>query len=516
MRFVEAQRRLSAAFAIALAIALGVAFAADVRIAAAQDSWPQWRGPLGTGVAPEADPPTEWSETKNIKWKIKLPGHGSSTPVIWENLVLIHAAIPVEKPDEAKPDAARPDEAKPEAKQAEETKDEKPASTTALPIAQAPQPPPADDPPQPNSPRPDRPRPGGPGFGPPGQGGPGRGRGGFGSVRPSKVHQFVVIAYDRATGKEVWQTKVKEELPHEGHHGDHGYSSHSPVTDGKHIITCFGSRGLHCLDMKGNLIWSKDLGKMRTRAGFGEGSSPALHGNTIVVNWDHEGDDFIAAFDKLSGDEIWRKERDEATSWSTPIVVEHDGQAQVITAATNRIRSYDLKTGDLIWECAGLTTNAIPSPVHADGIVYATSGFRGSALLAIKLGATGDLTDSESILWKHNRSTPYVPSPLLYGNRLYFFKSNDATLSCFDVTTGKPLIDQERLSGLRGAYASPVGAGDKVYLVGRNGTSMVIKNADKLETLATNKLDEPIDASPAAIGKQLFLRGRESLYCIAE
>jgi outer membrane protein assembly factor BamB len=487
-------------------------------MASSQDvsaSWPQWRGPLGTGEAPKADPPVEWSETKNIKWKIKLPGHGSSTPVIWENLVLIHAAIPVEPPAEKKDEPkAEPGDEKPAA-----------ASIRLAQQAQEPEQPPTQEEPQ----REERPRreeraqrPGTqePGRGPGGRGpgGPGGrgGRGGFGSQRPSKVHQFVVIAYDRATGKEVWQTKVKEELPHEGHHGDHGFSSHSPVTDGKHIVTCFGSRGLHCLDMKGNLLWSKDLGKMRTRAGFGEGSSPALHGNTIVVIWDHEGEDFIAAFDKVSGDELWRKERDEPTSWSTPLVVEHEGKAQVITAATNRIRSYDLKTGDLIWECAGLTTNAIPSPVHADGIVYATSGFRGAALLAIKLGATGDLTDTDAVLWKHDRSTPYVPSPLLYGKRIYFFKSNDATLSCFDITTGKALIDQERLSGLRGAYASPIGAADRVYLVGRNGTSMVIKNSDTLEKLATNVLDEPIDASPAAVGKELFLRGRESLYCIAE
>lgn len=501
MRLGISKMALAVAAAVAGWFLASPAWSQDV---AAQ--WPQWRGPLGTGVAPKADPPVEWSETKNVKWKIELPGHGTSTPVIWENLVLIHAAIPVDVPEE-----------KGEAEKG--ATEEKPAAT-AIEIsqqAQEPQPPREEEPRREERPRrEDRPRPGGQGFGPPGGGrGPG-GRGGFGSVPPSKVHQFVVIAYDRATGKEVWRTKVKEELPHEGHHGDHGFSSHSPVTDGTHVVTCFGSRGLHCLDMKGNLVWSKDLGRMKTRAGFGEGSSPALFGSTIVVMWDHEGDDFIAAFDKLSGDELWRTKRDEPTTWSTPIVVEYDGKAQVVTSASNRIRSYDLTTGEMIWECAGLTSNAIPSPVHANGIVYATTGFRGSALLAIKLGATGDLTDTEAILWKHNRSTPYVPSPLLYGNRLYFFKSNDATLSCFDVTTGKALIDQERLSGLRGAYASPVGAGDKVYLVGRNGTSMVIKNADTLEKLATNVLDERIDASPAAVGKELFLRGHSSLYCISE
>jgi outer membrane protein assembly factor BamB len=458
-----------------------------------KDYWPQWRGPLGTGVSPAADPPVEWSETKNIKWKVKLPGHGTSTPVIWENLVLIHAAVPAEKTDEGVKD--------------ERAKDEAAGDAAADDAAE-------DRPQRPQGDERDRPRQGGERGS--GQRGGGRGRGGFGAVRPSEVHQWVVMALDRQTGQTVWQKSVKEELPHEGHHRDHGYSSHSPVTDGAHIVSYFGSRGLYCLDMQGNVKWSKDLGRMRTRAGFGEGSSPALYGNTVVVNWDHEGDDFIAAFDKRTGDELWRQERDEPTSWSTPLVVEHGGRPQVITSATNRVRSYDLQSGTLVWECAGLTSNAIPTPVHADGTVYATSGYRGSALLAIKLGETGDLTDTDAVQWKLQRDTPYVPSPLLYGHRLYFFKSNDATLACVDATTGKALFSQERLSGLRGAYASPVGAAGRVYLVGRNGTSMVIKNADELETLATNELDEPIDASPAAVGKELFLRGHNSLYCIAQ
>src|SRR5262249_24211895 len=163
-----------------------------------------------------------------------------------------------------------------------------------------------------------------------------------------------------------------------------------------------------------------------------------LYGDTIVVNWDHEGDSFIIALDKNTGETLWKKSRDERTSWSTPLVVEHDGKPQVITTATRKIRSYNLRSGELIWECAGLTKNVIPSPVAEDGLVYATSGFQGSALLAIRLGRSGDLTDTEAIVWSHPKNTPYVPSPLLYGDRLYIFKSNDGILSCFDVKTGKP------------------------------------------------------------------------------
>jgi outer membrane protein assembly factor BamB len=271
------------------------------------------------------------------------------------------------------------------------------------------------------------------------------------------------------------------------------------------------------MDLKGNIKWQKDLGKMQTKNSFGEGTSPTIHQNTVVALFDHEGADFIAAFDKNSGKELWREPRDEETTWSTPLVVAVNGKPQVVVSATRKIRSYDLATGKQIWECAGMTANSIPSPVTADGVLYATSGFRGSALLAIKLaGATGDLTDSPSILWKHTRSTPYVPSPLLYDDKLYFFAVNNAMLSCVDAKTGKPLADAERIEDLQGVYASPVGAKDRVYLIGRNGAAKVIKNSGRIEVLASNRLNDRIDASPAIAGKEMFLRGHEHLYCLAE
>ena len=324
------------------------------------------------------------------------------------------------------------------------------------------------------------------------------------------------MALDRATGKTLWQKVAKEEVPHEGHHPDHGFSSYSPVTDGKLLFAFFGSRGLYCYDLKGEKKWEKHLGKMETKNDFGEGSSPVLHGNTLVVNWDHEGSDFIVALDKNTGNELWRKPREEDTSWSTPLIVSTGGKTQVISSATKKIKSYDLADGKLLWEASGNTPNTIPTPVADRERVYITSGFRGSSLLAIKLNNPGgDLTDTDAIAWKASKNTPYVPSPLLYQNRLYLFAGNNGILSSFDAATGKLLIDAERIKDLPGVYASPVGAGGKIYLVGRNGTSVVIRSGDALEVLATNKLDERIDASPAVVGNELFLRGEQSLYCIA-
>jgi len=444
-------RRITAtSLAAAFIIATSLAARAD------ESNWPQWRGPLRTGVSPTADPPTHWSETQNINWKVRLPGSGTATRIVWGRQVFIQTAIPAGQ------------------------------GAQVTPVLQQ------QRPPQP--------------------------RGGFGGgPAPAEKYQFVLLCLDRATGKALWQKVVREEVPHEGHHRDHGYASYSPVTDGAVVVSYFGSRGLHCYDMQGNQKWEKDLGRMQTKMGFGEGSSPALHGDTVVVVWDHEGDDdFIVALDKGTGEELWRTPRDEDTTWSTPVVVERESGAQVVVSATRKVRAYDLKTGRLLWECAGMTANAIPSPVAQGDRVYVTSGFRGSNLLAIKLGREGDLTGTDAIAWSHNRGTPYVPSPLLYDNRLYFLSGNEPRLSCFDVRTGKALYETKRIEDLQGVYASPVGAAGRVYLVGRNGTTTVIKNADATEVLATNVLEDHIDASPALAGKELFLRGHEFLYCIAE
>jgi len=475
-----------------LSLTLAAALVAHTSLAASdaetiQRNWPQWRGPTAKGVAPLAQPPVTWSETEHVKWKLKIPGLGTSTPIVWENQVFIVTAIPTGKKTEP---AAPPAAAVPEPAVGE------------------------------------------------GEGRRRRG-GGMRAEKPSEAYQFVVLAVDRTTGKIAWQKTAREEVPHEGHHRDHGFASASPVTDGEHLYASFGSRGIYCFDLKGELKWEKDLGDMQTRNAFGEGASPAVHGEFVVVSWDHEGEDFIVALDKRTGQERWRQKRDEPTTWSTPLIVEHEGKPQVVVSATNKIRSYDLATGAPVWESSGMTGNVVPTPVSDFGMLYAISGFRGASLLAIRLGKSGDLTDSsEAIAWRHSKSTPYVPSPLLYGDRLYFFAGNTGTLSCFDAKTGKPHFEAERISVgrtasdpqeskkagfdeirrdlLGGVYASPVGAADRLYLVGRDGKTVVIKNADKIEALATNKLEDKFDASAAIAGKELFLRGHEFLYCIAE
>lgn len=414
-----------------------------------EKNWHHWRGPHATGAATDADPPTMWSETENIRWKVAIPGTGHAAPIVWEDKIFIQTAI--------------------------EGKEEKKESEDANPFS------------------------------------------GFFQRDSGPKYKFDLIALNRSDGSVLWQKTLREMSPHEGTHRDATYASNSPVTDGEYIYAYFGSRGLYCVDMMGNVKWEKDIGTMYKSNTFGEGSSPVLHGNTLVIVQDHERNSFITALDKRTGDVLWKTDRNERTTWFSPIVVEQDGKPQVITAGTNRIRSYDLETGKLLWQGGGLTRNAIPSPVAADGVAYLMSGFRGNQLWAVHLAkAMGDISGSEAVVWEHGRDTPYVPSPLLYGNILYFLKSNDGILSAFDAKTGQAYYGPKRLQGVSGVYASIVGAADRVYIAGRNGTVNVVQHGPEFTIIAENTLDDSFNASPAIVGSELYLRGGQYLYCIAE
>jgi outer membrane protein assembly factor BamB len=437
---------------LALALALLLAFSGSPATAAGSDPaeqwWPQWRGPLATGVAPRATPPLEWSETKNIRWKIPLPGLGHSTPVAWGDRLFVTAAIP-------QGDAIAP----------------------------------------PSGPRP----------------------GEHDNLATVHRQKFVVMAIGRRDGKIVWQRTVAEGVPHEVHHQTASDASSSPVTDGRHVWAFFGSRGLHCLDTDGNPKWNLALGTMQTLHGHGEGSSPALHGDTLVINWDHEGADFVVALDKHTGKVLWKAPRDEVTSWSTPIVVTHGGKAQVIVAATSRIRAYDLATGAVLWECGGLSQNVVASPVAGQGMVFAGSSYELKAVLGIRLeGARGNITGSDRVAWTLRRDSPYVPSPLLYDGKLYFLRHYQNVITCLDAATGTPLYSATRLPGHHDVYASLAGAAGRVYVISREGTTFVLAHGPAYALLATNDLDDQFSASPVLVEGELYLRGERHLYCIAE
>ena len=336
----------------------------------------------------------------------------------------------------------------------------------------------------------------------------------FDIKQPNAQHAFVVLCLDRNTGKEIWRQVATTKIPHQGAHNDNDFAPASPTTDGKHLYCWFGSAGLFCYDLQGNKIWEKKLGEVKVGSSLGEGCSPVLHEGKLVIVRDHAGQSTIEVLDAKTGKTLWKRERDEGNAWATPRIIQHSGKTQVITAASGFVRSYNLDTGDLIWQCSGLTGNAIPCPVVEGDYVICMTGYQGYSAMAIPLTETGDISDSEKILWKKERGTPYIPSPLLYEGLLYYNQSNQSILTCLDSKTGEVAFGPERVGELSNIYASPVGAGGHVYLTGRNGTTLVLERGRKYKVTAVNKLDERVDASPALAGNQLFLRGAKHLYCI--
>ena len=331
-------------------------------------------------------------------------------------------------------------------------------------------------------------------------------------------HQFLAMAVNRADGVILWSKTLREEWPHEGGHVTGSLASSSPVTDGQRLYVFFGSRGLYCLDFNGEVKWQKDLGRMHTLHAHGEGSSPVLHGDTLIVCWDDERESFLYAFDKHTGKTLWKVPRDEKTSWSTPLIAEREGKIQVIVSATKRVRGYDLATGSPLWECAGLTENVVSSPVYYDGLVVAGNSYYSQAMLAIRLaGAKGDITGTDHVVWKLNRLSPYVSSPLLYDDTLYVVRHNQNVLSRFDPATGKPRGEPLRLEGINDfIFSSPLGAAGRIYVTGRDGTTVVLRHDRENAVLAVNHLDDSFSATAAAVDREFYLRGERFLYCIAE
>jgi outer membrane protein assembly factor BamB len=413
------------------------------------DFWPQWRGPMATGAALKGNPPVSFSETKNLKWKITIPGKGHATPVVWGDKIIVLSSVATQE----KPDAGDGQ------------------SEVPNPMS---------------------------------------------GSRTDFIHEFKVILVDRNNGHILWEKTVAKEKPKESTHELGSWASNSPCTDGEHIYAYFGSRGIHCLDFNGKILWQKDFGQLEKSMSFGEGESPYLYKDRLFIQWDHQGESFLVALDKKTGNEIWRTRREETTSWATPLVVDVNGKPQVITIATNQIRSYDYDKGEIIWTSTGMTRNAIPCPVYADGILYALSGFRGSALQAIDLAkAKGDIKGTPALLWSYNQDTPYTPSPLLLDGKLYFIRVNNGMLTCLDAKTGNVIYANQKLEGISNMYSSPSGAADKIYIASKN-LVLVIKAGAPFQLLASNMINDDFHASPVIVGKDLILRGFSSLYCFSE
>ncbi len=421
----------------------------QVALGQSAQEWLQWRGPESTGVAPDSKPPIEWSDTKNIAWKVAIPGKGHSTPLVVGDAVFLTTAIAVGPELEPKMSG-------------------RPGEHDNLPV--------------------------------------------------TSRYRFELRALDRKDGSSLWNRELHETLPVEAGHYTASLASPSPVSDGELIFAHLGSYGTYAIDAKsGEILWKRSFGQMHTKHGHGEGASPALDGNTLIINWDHEEESFLVALDTKTGKDLWRQPRKEDTSWSSPIIVSCDGKKQVIVCGTNRVRGYDLSNGQVIWECGGMSSNIVATPVYRDGVVYVGSSYEKRVLMAISIhGASGDITDSSRVLWTRTRGTPYVPSMLLYEDALYFLAHYQNVLTRVNGPSGKESPGAIRLGALRDIYSSPVGANGYVYITDLYGTTEVITHSEIPRTVAVNRLNERVAACLAIAGDQIFIRGESTLYCISE
>jgi outer membrane protein assembly factor BamB len=421
-------------------------------------NWPQFRGPTASGVADGRPLPSTWDAGKNenILWKTPIPGLAHSSPIIWGDRIYITTAISSDPNSEFR-------------------------------------------------------------------------HGLFGDVEPAKdqsKHSFKVYAIDKKTGKIVWEKLAYEGVPRTKRHPKSSYASSTPVTDGKHIVAIFGAEGMYCYDPDGKLLWKVDLGLLD--AGWfydpdyqwAYGSSPIIYKDMVIVQADIQKGSFVAAYSLKDGKQVWKTMRDELPSWSTPTIYEGAPRNELILQATKFTRGYDPATGKELWRLGPNSEIATPTPIVAQGIVFATNGYAPrQPIYAIRPGGSGDLTladdkdSSEFIAWRKKNGGPYMPTPVAYGDYFYVC-NNQGIMAAYAIKTGDRAY-QERLPNSGGGYTSSPVAGDgKIYVANEDGEVKVIKAGAKYEFVSSNPLGEPMMSSPAISDGVLFFRAQHTLFAV--
>lgn len=414
-------------------------------------NWGQWRGADGHGVSSETNLPTEWSDSKNIKWKTAIPGRGHSSPIVWGNRVFLTTSIegPVIPGAEAVRHIHKGQEYL----------------------------------------HPD-------------------------SVGATNSYAMKLVCLDAETGKLLWQKTVYEGRVHDNRHKKNTYASSTPITDGVYVYASFEAEGLYCYDFNGKQVWKSSLGKI-AKGGMGPGTSPVLFDNLLILQCDQEYGEgsFIAAVNKATGKPVWRVPRTHRRSWATPLLIKTATRAELVTSGAESTIAYDPATGKELWRAPGVVSNPIPSPVTGHGLVFVTAGSQDKRAYAIKLGGSGDLANTPHIVWSYDKGTAYVPSPILYGEHFYLV-TDAGILTGMEAKTGKVLY-QARLPVPASFTASPVAYDGKLLLISEDGDGFLFRAGAVPEVLHVNSLGEPVYASPALANGRIYIRGDKHLYCIA-
>jgi len=320
-----------------------------------------------------------------------------------------------------------------------------------------------------------------------------------------------VMAFRRSDGTRLWETFAPEGRTGFGTHFKNGHASATAATDGQRVYVSFGPRGLLALDMDGRQVWYRDLGPMDNY--HGTAGSPLLYRDRLILYQDQSSDSFIAAFDTRTGRTIWSTRRSATVGWGTPIAVRVVNHDEIIVNGQLKVQAYDPDTGQELWSCGGTTLEVIPTPVVGYGMVFCASG-RAGPTLAIRPGGKGDVTRSH-LAWTSPRGSPFVPSPILYGEHLYMVNDMQSVVTSFEATTGK-VMWQNRLGVARreGFSASPVAFDGKVFFTNDEGETFVLKAGPTFELLRVNDIGEDTLATPALVDGYWYIRTARSLFAI--
>ena len=337
--------------------------------------------------------------------------------------------------------------------------------------------------------------------------------------KPSASHRWVVYDVDFRTGRIRWERTVHIGVPVKSRHLKNSWAAETPVTDGERVYVYVGDVGLFAFDMEGRPLWSKPMDAFEMQTGFGHAKSPVVDDRHVYIVNDNEEQSFIVAFDKRTGNQVWRTNRDEKSNWTTPLVWRNERRTEIVTAATGGVRSYDVN-GTLLWELSGMSTFAVPSPVAANGLLYVMSGYTASPLrpvYAIRPGATGDIsleadaTSNAFIAWSDRTLGTFHPSPLVYRGCLYVLHDR-GFLTCNDAGTGRPIYGRQRISTDTATFtASPWAYNGKVFALSEDGDTYVIQAGPEFKVLGRNSLGEMALATPAVAHGSLIIRTASKL-----
>lgn len=352
----------------------------------------------------------------------------------------------------------------------------------------------------------------------------------YGNIEPVKddsVHEWKVFCLNKESGKVLWEKTAHKGVPKVKRHPKATHANSTPATDGKHVVAFFGSEGLYCYDLDGNLIWKKDFGLLDSAfflapsAQWGFASSPVVHDGMVVVQCDALNTAFLAALDIKTGKEIWRTPREDVPTWSTPTIHVGSGTTQIIVNGFKHIGGYDFKTGKELWKISGGGDIPVPTPVVADDLVFVNSAHgKLSPIYAIKLDSKGDIslegeqTSNASIVWSVRRGGAYMQTPLIYDGYLYNLQWN-GSLGCYKAETGEPVY-REQLGKMTGFSASGVAADGKLYFASEEGDIFVIKAGPEFEVLATNAMKDECMATPAISEGVLYFRTHHYLVAVSD